>query len=67
MLESFAAWILNTYIGDYFGNVNTHQLRMSLKNGMYPIVMVTKKNIRIKLFRILFFFPDDDNVNYQCP
>ncbi|KAH9505957.1 Vacuolar protein sorting-associated protein 13D [Dermatophagoides farinae] len=33
MLESFAAWILNTYIGDYFGNVNTHQLRMSLKNG----------------------------------
>lgn len=33
MLESFAAWILNTYIGDYFGNVNTDQLRMSLKSG----------------------------------
>ncbi|KPM09107.1 hypothetical protein QR98_0076380 [Sarcoptes scabiei] len=33
MFESFAATILNHYIGDHFGNVNTHQLRMSLKNG----------------------------------
>lgn len=33
MLEGFAAWLLNTYIGDYFGNVNTDQLRMSLHSG----------------------------------
>lgn len=35
MLEGFAAWLLNTYIGDYFGNVNTDQLRMSLHSGTY--------------------------------
>ena len=58
MLESFAAWILNTYIGDYFGNVNTHQLRMSLKNGMYPIVMVVrKKKHSSQIVSDFVFFP----------
>lgn len=40
MFESFAAWILNTYIGDYFGNVNTDQLRMSLHSGKFVVIFV---------------------------
>ncbi|KAI2809880.1 Vacuolar protein sorting-associated protein 13D [Blomia tropicalis] len=48
MLESFAAWILNTYIGDYFGNVNTDQLRMSLHSGEIELERLPLKRDLLK-------------------
>uniref|UniRef100_T1KHU8 UBA domain-containing protein n=1 Tax=Tetranychus urticae TaxID=32264 RepID=T1KHU8_TETUR len=33
MLERLVAWVLNSYIGDYFGNVNTDQLSVALHQG----------------------------------
>lgn len=33
MLERLAAWVLNSYIGEYFGNVNTDQLSVALQKG----------------------------------
>lgn len=33
MFESLFAWVLNSYIGEYFGNVNTDQLSIALHNG----------------------------------
>ncbi|KAH9399207.1 Vacuolar protein sorting-associated protein 13D [Tyrophagus putrescentiae] len=48
MLESFAAWLLNTYIGDYFGNVNTDQLRMSLHSGEIELERLPLKRDLIK-------------------
>ncbi|XP_054162795.1 intermembrane lipid transfer protein VPS13D-like [Oppia nitens] len=33
MLSSLVAWVLNSYIGEYFDNVNTDQLSIALHNG----------------------------------
>ncbi|RWS05004.1 Vacuolar protein sorting-associated protein 13D-like protein [Dinothrombium tinctorium] len=33
MLERLIAWVLNSYIGEYFGNVNTDQLSVALHQG----------------------------------
>ncbi|RWS28180.1 vacuolar protein sorting-associated protein 13D-like protein [Leptotrombidium deliense] len=33
MLERLVAWVLNAYIGEYFGNVNTDQLSIALHQG----------------------------------
>ena len=33
MLKSLAAWVLNSYIGEYFGNINSDQLSIALHNG----------------------------------
>lgn len=35
MLEGLAAWILNTYVGEYFENLNTDQLSIGLLQGIY--------------------------------
>lgn len=33
MLERLVAWVLNSYIGEYFDNVNTTQLSIALQKG----------------------------------
>ena len=33
MLESLAAWVLNTYLGQYFEDLNTDQLSIGLLRG----------------------------------
>ncbi|KFM78291.1 Vacuolar protein sorting-associated protein 13D, partial [Stegodyphus mimosarum] len=33
MLEGLAAWILNTYVGEYVENLNTDQLSIGLLQG----------------------------------
>ena len=33
MLEGLAAWVLNTYVGEYVENLNTHQLSIGLLQG----------------------------------
>lgn len=34
MLEGLAAWVLNTYVGEYIENLNTDQLSIGLLQGM---------------------------------
>ena len=34
MLEGLAAWVLNTYVGEYVENLNTHQLSIALLQGL---------------------------------
>lgn len=34
MLEGLVAWVLNTYLGKYVENLNTHQLSIALLQGM---------------------------------
>ena len=33
MLEGLAAWVLNTYVGEYVENLNTDQLSIALLQG----------------------------------
>lgn len=33
MLEKLAAWIINTYIGEYVENLNTDQLSIGILSG----------------------------------
>lgn len=33
MLEGLAAWVLNTYVGEYVENLNTDQLSIALLSG----------------------------------
>ena len=33
MLEGLAAWVLNTYVGEYLENLNTDQLSIGLLQG----------------------------------
>jgi vacuolar protein sorting-associated protein 13D len=33
MLEGLAAWVLNTYVGEYVENLNTYQLSIALLQG----------------------------------
>ena len=33
MLEGLAAWVLNTYVGEYVENLNTDQLSIGLLQG----------------------------------
>ena len=33
MLEGLAAWVLNTYVGEYVENLNTAQLSIALLSG----------------------------------
>ena len=35
MLEGLAAWVLNTYVGEYVENLNTDQLSIGLLSGKY--------------------------------
>lgn len=35
MLEGLAAWILNTYVGEYLENLNTDQLSIGLLQGNF--------------------------------
>ena len=35
MLERLVAWVLNSYIGEYFGNVNIDQLSVALQKGNF--------------------------------
>ncbi len=34
MLEGLAAWVLNTYVGEYVENLNTDQLSIGLLQGL---------------------------------
>ena len=38
MLEGLAAWVLNTYIGEYVENLNTAQLSIALLQGKILVV-----------------------------
>ena len=38
MLEGLAAWVLNTYIGEYVENLNTAQLSIALLQGKIFVV-----------------------------
>ena len=40
MLEKLAAWIINTYIGEYVENLNTDQLSIGILSGMSSREMV---------------------------
>jgi len=35
MLEGLVAWVLNTYIGEYVENLNTHQLTIGIFQGLW--------------------------------
>lgn len=35
MLEGLVAWVLNTYVGEYFENLNTDQLSIALLQGSF--------------------------------
>ncbi|XP_077532737.1 vacuolar protein sorting 13D isoform X2 [Haemaphysalis longicornis] len=37
MLEGLAAWVLNTYVGGYVENLNTHQLSIGLLRGQVEL------------------------------
>uniref|UniRef100_A0A2R5LD33 Putative vacuolar protein n=1 Tax=Ornithodoros turicata TaxID=34597 RepID=A0A2R5LD33_9ACAR len=37
MLEGLAAWVLNTYVGEYVENLNTHQLSIGLLRGQVEL------------------------------
>ena len=39
MLEGLAAWVLNTYVGEYVENLNTDQLSIGLLQGKYLIYL----------------------------
>ena len=38
MLEGLAAWVLNTYVGEYVENLNTDQLSIGLLQGMNTVM-----------------------------
>ena len=39
MLEGLAAWVLNTYVGEYVENLNTDQLSIGLLQGNIPCLV----------------------------
>lgn len=42
MLEGLAAWVLNTYLGEYVENLNTDQLSIGLLSGKFATDIVWK-------------------------
>jgi len=44
MLESLAAWVLNTYIGDYVENLSIKQLSIALLQGECLTIIYGAKN-----------------------
>lgn len=38
MLEGLAAWVLNTYVGEYVEDLNTAQLSIALLQGSIKII-----------------------------
>ncbi|KAH8038920.1 hypothetical protein HPB51_004032 [Rhipicephalus microplus] len=47
MLEGLAAWVLNTYVGGYVENLNTHQLSIGLLRGF-----IGKLSLKIPVTRL---------------
>uniref|UniRef100_A0A914XD20 Vacuolar protein sorting 13D n=1 Tax=Plectus sambesii TaxID=2011161 RepID=A0A914XD20_9BILA len=52
MLESLAAWVLNTYIGEYLENLNTDQLSVALLQGQVELENVPLKRTALRKFDI---------------
>ncbi|OWF52509.1 Vacuolar protein sorting-associated protein 13D [Mizuhopecten yessoensis] len=50
MLEGLAAWILNTYIGEYVENLNTTQLSIGLLQGAVELENLPLKKDALKSF-----------------
>ena len=52
MLEGLAAWVLNTYVGEYVQNLNTDQLSIALLSGTKNNKFYPKKkhNLAFKFF-----------------
>ncbi len=52
MLEGLAAWVLNTYVGEYVQNLNTDQLSIGLLQGWclggYTAIGSVKKDPNVK-------------------
>ena len=49
MLEGLAAWVLNTYVGEYVENLNTHQLSIALLQGTDNLRPNKKKCVWFRL------------------
>ncbi|KAH9492085.1 Vacuolar protein sorting-associated protein 13D [Bulinus truncatus] len=48
MLEGFAAWVLNTYVGEYVENLNTAQLSIALLKGAVELENLPLKKDALK-------------------
>ncbi len=44
MLEGLVAWVLNTYLGKYVENLNTHQLSIALLQGKHYFIFMLSIN-----------------------
>ena len=53
MLEGLAAWVLNTYVGEYVENLNTDQLSIGLLQGNYTFI---DKFVNICYFTVVVLF-----------
>ncbi|KAL4233287.1 Vacuolar protein sorting-associated protein 13D [Mactra antiquata] len=50
MLEGLAAWVLNTYVGEYVENLNTDQLSIALLQGAVELENLPLKKDALKSF-----------------
>ena len=50
MLEGLAAWVLNTYVGEYVENLNTDQLSIALLQGKSAAFWTTGRNVGLQWF-----------------
>lgn len=52
MLEGLVAWVLNTYVGEYFENLNTDQLSIALLQGQVELENVPLKRSALRKFDV---------------
>ena len=50
MLERLAARLLNAYVAEYVGNINTDQLSIGILRGKFKLLLVSKCYVSWKVF-----------------